>query len=243
MAKKHKTTDAEKDQMLETPAGAAIATETPFRADWPESTETRELNVSLTDDQIIEQSRVLIDKLREVETLTAAKKASADNYKTRIEEVEQKIEDVSIVVKSGKDRRQVPCRWLWQTNNFDASGAAIFHSEMKTLIREDTGEVVEVKPITFEDRQVNLPLGDEETLEMNQKAIMAAGYTLEETPDDSTLESPFVMIAPDGGETPIQADSMAEAAAKARKHIEDAATGDSIYEDHDRESVMECDAD
>lgn len=211
MAKKHNTTKAEQNQMLETPTGSA--TESPVRADWPESTEVRELSVSLTEPEINETARDLVDRLREVESLNASKKASADHYKSKIEEVEKKIEDLSTVVKSGKDRRSIPCRWLFQTNNFDASGAAIFHSEMKTLIREDTGEMVEVKPITSEDRQMNLPLSDEETMEVNMDAIADAGFTLAETTDGT---APFLLTSPFGEQSEIHADSMAEAAAKAR---------------------------
>lgn len=219
MAKSRKTTQAEQDKMLETPAGSAVTTEPPLRLDWPESTEVRELNVELTEPQLIEQGRTLVDYLRECEDLVQKKKASADSFKSRIEAVEKKIEEVSLVVKSGKDRREMMCKWLFQTNGFDPAGEPIFHSELKTLVRSDSGEVVEIKPITSEDRQVNLPLGEEESLEINMKAITDAGHELKESPPDCELDSAFVLEGPDGSVTPIYADSLAEAAVEARKHL------------------------
>ena len=47
-------------------------------------------------------------------------------------------------------------------------------------------------------------------------ALTDAGFSLIETPDDSTAETPFVLVDPDGDETPIEADSLAEAAVQAR---------------------------
>jgi len=217
MAKPRKTTDEEKEQMLETPAGAAPAEDAAPRLDWPASTETREVTVVLTDEEHINVGFDLIKQINRTASLVASKKASAKEYAIQIDESKEKETEISEAYLTGKARRRVSCTWHFQTNGFDSEGNLIPHSELKTLVRDDTGEKVEVVPITAEDRQLILPLGEEESLEVNMEAIIDAGYSLMETPNESDLDSPFVLTDPDGNETPIDADSKAEAAAAARR--------------------------
>lgn len=200
-----------------------MAGEAPIRPDWPEATERREVTVTLTDDERITVGLDHIKQIGRTTALTAEKKATAKQYSIEIDESKQKEAEISEAYLSGKARRMVSCTWKFQSNGYDANGVLLYHSELKTLVRDDTGEVVEIKPITAEDRQLILPLGEEESLEVHMAAITAAGYTLGETPNDSDHDEPFLLTAPDGNETPIQADSMAEAAAIAQKHLPAAA--------------------
>lgn len=218
MAKARKTTDEEKEQMLNTPAGTAapLADAAP-RLDWPASTETREVTVTLTDEEHIQVGFDLIQQINRTTALVANKKASAKEYAIKIDESKEKETEITEAYQTGKARRRVACTWHFQTNGFDAAGNLIPHSELKTLVRDDTGEKVEVVPITAEDRQLILPLGEEESLEVNMEAIVDAGYSLAETPNDSEWDAPFVLTDPEGNETPIDADSKAEAAAAARR--------------------------
>jgi hypothetical protein len=78
------------------------------------------------------------------------------------------------------------------------------------------------------------PASAEELLEVNMTALTDAGFSLIETPDDSPAETPFVLVAPDGDETPIEADSMAEAAVQARA-ILSAKEGNQSSQAHDTE--------
>lgn len=211
------TFEIDNTAMLAEPA-ATVATEAPVRLNWPASTETRELETELNDDQIIERGRLLVDHLRKADSLANQKKASADHFKALIEAEEETIEALSIIVKAGKDRCQVPCHWVFQANGPDKEliGFA-YHSELKTLVRDDTGAVVEIKPITPEDRQINLPLGDEEAHQVNMQAITDAGYTLVETPEGHENPSPFILTAPGGEVCGFEADSIADAAVEAVK--------------------------
>jgi hypothetical protein len=152
-----------------------------------------------------------VHKLARKGSLEDAKRSTAKDYQARIEAVEKEIEEISLVVETGKTEGLVECEWLFETSGLDASGDPIYHSELKTLIRRDTGEFVAIERITQEDRQANLPLSDEEQREPNKAAIDAAGYTLEEAPEDS--EWSFVLTGPDGVTEGIAADSMAGAAA------------------------------
>lgn len=234
MAKPRKSTKPEKEQMLETPAGTAVATEAPIRQDWPEATETRELTVKLSDEERIQSGLDLVEQMNKTTAITAEKKHAMKQFSIRIDKSKEAETRISEAVTSGIGRRQINCRWLWQTNAFDASGNAIFHSEMKTLVREDTGEVVECKPIVFEDRELFAPASAEELLEVNMTALTDAGFSLIETPDDSHAETPFVLVDPDGDETPVEADSMAEAAVQARA-ILSAQEGSESSQAHDTE--------
>jgi len=219
MAKPRKTTDEEKEQMLETPAGTAtpLAEDAAPRLDWPAATETREVTVSLTDEEHIQVGFDLIKQISRTTALVASKKASAKEHEAKINESKEQEAEITDAYQTGKVRRRVACTWHYQTNGRDAAGSLIPHSELKTLVRDDTGATVEVVPITAEDRQLILPLGEEESLEVNMEAITDAGYSLTETPNESDLDSPFVLVDPEGNETPIDADSKAEAAAAARR--------------------------
>ena len=51
------------------------------------------------------------------------------------------------------------CHWRFECAGLDsATGAPIFHPDKKALIREDTNEVVEVRDISEDERQLALPL-------------------------------------------------------------------------------------
>lgn len=133
MAKKPKNetneADAGKpaDEMLEQPA-AMQPTETPVRLEWPESTETRELDTDLNDEQLVERGLSLVMHLGEAESLANQKKSSAERFKILIEEQQEKIDTLSLAIRAKKDRIKVPCRWVFQSNGYDADGVLLFHS-------------------------------------------------------------------------------------------------------------------
>ena len=198
------------DEMLEQPA-AMQPTETPVRLEWPESTEVRELDTDLNDEQLVERGLSLVMHLGEAESLANQKKSSAERFKVLIEEQQEVIDTLSLAIRAKKDRIKTPCRWVFQSNGYDADGALLFHSELKTLVREDTGAVVEIKPITADDRQLHLALGDEETLDGIKQQIEDAGFEVVEAPGEpGDGEAPFLLVGPNGS-SPIHADSMAAA--------------------------------
>jgi len=220
MAKKHKTTETEIEAMLDEPA--AVTGDTPIRQQWPESTETRTLQVTLPDTEVIERAQLLCKELREADDLANQKKASADHYKARIEAKEKEIEDSKAVVTSCKEDRPIVCRWIFETNGFTNEGAAIYHSEMKTLVRDDTGEYVAAMPITQSDRQMVLPLDESEATRANMEAIETAGYVLEETPARAEdIDAAFVLYRTDADADylPVARDNLHEASILALEMI------------------------
>lgn len=214
MSKKTKT---KSDVMLEEPAGDAVPGNTVDvpKIDWPASTANRELGVELTDEEAHEEALKLIREMRHAESLRQQKKAAAKDYDARIEGVEKAIEDLSGIVQTKQLRREVPCHWVFESHGINEDGTPKFHSGMKTLVRDDTGEAVEVTPITQDDRQMILPIGDEEAYQLNMKAIEAAGYRLGEMPDNDETDAAFALTTPDGEDLPIHADSLMDAAAHA----------------------------
>lgn len=223
MAKSRKTTESEKDQMLETPAGITAAPAD--RLTWHESTETRELPVELSQTEVIERACLMIDQHREAEALADQKKASADRFKALIEEKEAEIKISEDVVKTGKERAEVACRWIFEANGVDEIGAAIYHSDMKTLIREDNGQAVEVRPITNEDRQVSLPLEMGSMIDQVKVDLLAKeGWTVRETPEGTTdHDAPFEAVGAEDERRSIWADSLGEAIESAAAQLLDPA--------------------
>lgn len=215
MSKRSKKTQAEEapapEETLEVPAGTA--TETAASAiDWPESTETRQLDVELTDEEAHEQALKLIERMRHSKALQREKKASAKEFDNQIDEVEQEVLNLTEVVDSKRLRRDVSCFWLFEVNGHDKDGNCIMHSGMKTLFRSDNGAVVESLPISQEDRQMVLPLDDAETLKLNLEKLKELGWSVMEAPDDIEHDSPFQAVNADSGvTTPIRADSLAGA--------------------------------
>lgn len=197
-------------QMLEAPAGSATLPTESRRQDWPEVTETRRLAVNLTEGDIVEKSRQLIRGLRKIEELSTEKKASAARYAALIEEEEKGVEDASQIVNTGKDSKEVLCRWEFEVNDHDAEKCPIYHSGLKTLIRQDTLETVEVKPISADDRQMTLSIETADP-EADRAALLALGWTVVESEDDG--DAAFLAVDLDDQEVPIYADSLAEAQA------------------------------
>ena len=197
-------------EMLEAPAGV---TTPPVRLTWHESVETRELPVDLSETAVIERARQMITERRECDALADAKKASADKYKVLIEAKEAEITISEDVVNTGKTRVLVPCRWIFEANGVDAIGAPQYHSDMKTLLREDTGEAVQVLPITNEDRQVSLPLEMGSMADKVKTSLLAAaGWTVRETPAETTdHEAGYEAIGEAGERHPLYCDSLGEA--------------------------------
>lgn len=233
----------EPEEMLEAPAAEQPPTETPVRLDWPEATEVRPLDTDLNDDQIVTKARELVDSIRKVEALADQKKANAEHFKALIEDEEKRKDELQNIVKSGKDRTDTICRWHFQTNGINELGELLFHSELKTLVREDTGAVVEIKPITADDRQLHLQLGEVESLDSLIQQLADAGFEVVETPGEpGDDEAPFLMVGLNGC-SPIQADSMASALRLAVAELAlmqdnaDAAQGSDAADDEDSDHI------
>ncbi|MEN3940696.1 hypothetical protein WJU23_05325 [Prosthecobacter sp. SYSU 5D2] len=132
---------------------------------WPESQEHRILRCDLSEKETQIYGKEQAELHQEIDSLEEEKKSSASNYKARIEEKGARARRIGNYITSGWQEKDVQCSWIYETAGRDqATGEMIFHPEKKSLVRDDTGEVVEIREITNEERQMALPM-DTETQE------------------------------------------------------------------------------
>lgn len=202
------------EDILDTPGGEAVPGTEPVRQDWPESTENRELPVELTEEERLQFARDAFKAHDDVESLKVDKKHAAKNFDQRIKDEETRYDELSDVAKSGHIRRKVPCVWKFETNGVGPDGKEVYHSSMKTLFREDTGAVVEVVPISDGDRQMTMPLGDEESHAANVESLAGLGWFVTEAGNDDGHDENFTMFSNDPEDVSrfgIAADTISEA--------------------------------
>lgn len=201
MPKKKKTPIAE--EHLDAPAVTPPATEAaapeplPFPPPpdtawrWPDSTETRPLVVKHDDharSEIgLEMGRI---KLKMVE-LEDEKKGIAQSLKASIDDLDGRLVKFAHVLKNGGEEKPVRCRWVFEVSARDADGQWVRHPEYKSLVREDTGDIVHTVRITEQDRQANLDLGGEPAEAELETLLEGLGYKLVEDAAATDDETPF----------------------------------------------------
>ena len=156
----------QQEASTETPT--VVETPEPPKPNWPPATTKRSLRCRITPNQAVvygqEQSRLI----QEIERLEEQKKASASEYKARIEEKSARARRIAGYITTNEEEREVPCSWIYEAAGFDTTtGQPIFHPEKKILVRDDTKEVVECTDITSEERQMAMSLEPETTPEVD----------------------------------------------------------------------------
>jgi len=127
------------------------------RYEWPEKKEKRQLFVDLKPEELAIASRRLAETVPHIQSLEAAAKASAAQHKSGIQAAQVEQNQLSLLVTQKKEERPVECEWIFETAGFDsATNKPIPHPEKKTLVRLDTGAVVEIRDILQEERQMSL---------------------------------------------------------------------------------------
>jgi hypothetical protein len=211
MAKKHQTTPAEIESMSTDPEPAApdmdaiideataslpaVITLEPwdspkiqsFQLNWQGKEETREIGVPLTREEIQDHATKLADTVTTIQELEDEKKINADRINAQIKEQEKIQNRVSALIRQGHNTKPVPCIWLFELAGRNDSGAFIRDPCYKTIIRKDTGAVIEVKPITHEERQMSLPLEEEEGFSLDGDLPPAPAVT--EVPDEQVTQA------------------------------------------------------
>ena len=106
---------------------------------------TRDLMVTLTDDEKREYGRKLADLEHDREAVETEKKAAADGFKERLSAIQVGIGRLVSTIRDGVERREVECEWVFY-----------WDSLTKELSRADTGEVIERAVIGPDERQIGL---------------------------------------------------------------------------------------
>lgn len=137
----------------------AAAQEASSEHHWPENVETRDLPKEYSDADLAAKATEMSVIIKERESIKRQAKDAAAGYKAEIDALDTSLADYATDIKEGKGTERVACKWQYETSGKDGDGNFIYHPEMKTLYRVDTGAVVTVSPITPEERQMEMSLG------------------------------------------------------------------------------------
>ena len=131
-----------------------------LQLNWPTSETMRQLGVPLSKEELGKAAHELVDTIRRIGELEDEKKDAVDRIKSLILAQEKEQNRLIVLVERGSDEKDVPCAWVFGIRGRDDDGRFIRDGNMKTLVRKDTGEVVEIRAVTDDDRQMNLPIPD-----------------------------------------------------------------------------------
>ena len=109
------------------------------------ATITRDLPVALTPGEIIERSRELATALQERAVHGDHEAEVKAGLKLKAAEIEARVQRLAIIVRTGKESQPVTCEQL-----------ADYPAGTVTLVRTDTGEVVESRRMGDTERQAQL---------------------------------------------------------------------------------------
>jgi len=126
-------------------------------------TETRNLMVILTEDEIKDYSKKLAEETQAVNSLENEKKSVTAEYGSKITRHKTNINDLARKITTREEMREIRCRWVYH-----------WQDGVKVLIRTDNGKQIDKQEIKDYERQAELPVvDDDEELEK-----------VEETKDD-----------------------------------------------------------
>lgn len=134
---------------------------TALQDNWTERKELRELSVTLTETELAERGSELVTTLDEENRLEAEAKAFADKTKGELKYLEQRITKLKTSIRGKAELREgIECRWYYNVAGAQ-NGVPKIDPDMMTLVRMDTGAVVDIRRIPDSDRQMPLPLEEE----------------------------------------------------------------------------------
>jgi hypothetical protein len=107
--------------------------------------EYRKLAVELTDDELKQKGDVLSNRIEELDTVESERKAAADGFKEHIKEIHGDIASLARQIRTRKEHRTISCMW----ERDDARMTMC-------LIRQDTGEIVDTRPMRDDELQAEL---------------------------------------------------------------------------------------
>jgi len=123
-----------------------------------------EVLVQLNDENVCEKARLLSKLLSEVEELKMEKKASAASYKSMIESKASEISKVARIIVARREKQMVEC-----TIGFDYETATV------AITDPHTGEVVETRPMTADERQQKMFDDEHESQEDQSNKLEKVG--------------------------------------------------------------------
>lgn len=104
------------------------------------------LECKLTKEEFIERSKELAYQNTNKAKDTFSKAEMTSQYNSKIKSAEAQIDYLSRTISSGKETREIDCIWDYDYENNE-----------KTLTRTDTNVIIEIKKLTQEELQMNIP--------------------------------------------------------------------------------------
>lgn len=108
----------------------------------------KSLSCNLTDEELLAYSKELAKASQDKEGTDRKRKEVADDYKAQITKLDAEISILSRKIGNGYEHRDIECYWLYD-----------WAASRKSLIRTDTGEIVQMAAIEESEKQKNLNLG------------------------------------------------------------------------------------
>ena len=110
-------------------------------------TTSRSLRVELTEDEYGRKAQALAAELHTLEQLRARHKAQRAAMRAEDQAQAETVHELGTDVRTRSERRDVECEWI-----------ADFPRGLVDLVRTDTGEVLDSRPIEARDRQLAIRL-------------------------------------------------------------------------------------
>ena len=107
--------------------------------------ETRELPCKLTDEELLKYGKEFAESVNKLNRLEDSKKSYVSQIKAQIESAQAQVNLLSNKIATGEEYRKVECNIKWDWVNGE-----------KSIIRTDTGEIVQTVIITEEEKQEQL---------------------------------------------------------------------------------------
>jgi len=108
--------------------------------------ETRPLRCVLTDAERIAAGRKLAEKCAELQRTEEERKSVASEYKAKLDRMTAERNELADRVTSGEEVRRVACKLVLDYDSLTAR-----------CIREDTQEVIEERPLSDAEKQMQFP--------------------------------------------------------------------------------------
>lgn len=110
------------------------------------------LKYVFTEDEKKSMGNDLAEKFSRHDEAEARLKSVSTQIKSEIATIDAQMSSIAEKMRSGYEYRDVEC-WI----------ECLYDSGVIQIVRKDTGEVVEERPMTAEERQQKLPLGGEKS--------------------------------------------------------------------------------
>lgn len=125
--------------------------------------EYRTLSVDLTDEELNQKRDILVTRLDELDVVEQQRQAAAAGFKEQLKEIRGDIGSLAREVRTRKSSRVTACMWERDDARFSM-----------VLVRQDTGEIVDTRPMHDDERQLVFPVGSADAAQVSAPPTSSA---------------------------------------------------------------------